>query len=116
MRAFWAISGVLYLLLVGLIIYGFHAARENATFPSADAESQNAWEDWRETVTRDQKGESPVERSIPRSTEPPTLVLLRDHFWTSLAGALCMTSALYWTIAFFIRGTVSGPTFKVDMK
>jgi hypothetical protein len=49
----------------------------------------------------------PVPRRIPKSAEPPALVLTRDYFAPSLFGALFFSSLLYWVIAWFVTGILS---------
>jgi hypothetical protein len=44
---------------------------------------------------------------VPKSTEPPALVLTRDYFSVSLGGAVLFSSLLYWVIAWFVTGIVS---------
>ena len=46
----------------------------------------------------------PVRRRVPKSTEPPALVLMRDYFGVSLIGAVLFTTVLYWVIAWFVMG------------
>jgi hypothetical protein len=41
---------------------------------------------------------------VPKSTEPPALVLMRDYFIVSLVGAILFTTVLYWVIAWFVMG------------
>jgi hypothetical protein len=39
--------------------------------------------------------------------EPPALVLMRDYFEVSLAGALVFSSILFWVVAWFVTGILS---------
>jgi hypothetical protein len=41
---------------------------------------------------------------------------LRDHFATSLAILLVLSSALYFTIAIMVRGVFVGPSFQPDLE
>ena len=64
------------------------------------------WKKWREEQLR-----SGVEaHRVPKSYEPPALVLMRDHFAILVAGALLFSSLLYWVIAWFITGMVKTET------
>jgi hypothetical protein len=59
-------------------------------------------------VRQQQKLPGPVQRRVPKSAEPPALVLMRDYFGVSMAGAILFSSVLYWVIAWFVSGIVSG--------
>ena len=50
----------------------------------------------------------PVQRRVPKSAEPPALVLTRDHFGVILSGAVLFSSLLYWVVAWFVMGMVQG--------
>jgi len=74
---------------------------------------QKKWKTWRDEVKRhENNGDSPVARRVPKSEEPPTLVLLRDYFGTSLTIILVLSSALYFTAALMVRGALGGPPFE----
>jgi hypothetical protein len=55
-------------------------------------------------VESQQDKRGPVKRDVPKSEEPPALVLMRDFFGVMLAGALLFTSMLYWILAWFLTG------------
>ena len=113
-KGFLIVAGLGYDVLVAGILYGLFMVRQSAMDTFGTAESKQAWEDWRQHVAKQADGGSPVERTVPRSTEPPSLVLLRDHFATCVLTSLLMSSVLYWAIMFFLRGAMSGPRIVVD--
>src|SRR5687767_5136486 len=86
------------------IFYGRHQAFQ--TYGSENAHS--AWTAWREDVKAAQT-EGPVRRRIPKSTEPPALVLMRDYFATCLIASLLLTTILFLTFMIFIRGALTSP-------
>jgi hypothetical protein len=96
-----------YAVLVGLVVWSLLAARESALSRFSTPESAAAWEAWRADVRATQGRRSPVERRVPKSAEPPALVLMRDHFGVSLGGAILFSSLLYWVMAWFVMGTFS---------
>jgi hypothetical protein len=98
-----------YAVLVGLVVWSLLAAREWAMSRMSTPESAAAWEAWRADVRANQRQPSPVERRVPKSAEPPALVLMRDHFGVSLGGAILFSSLLYWVMAWFVMGTFSVP-------
>ena len=71
-------------------------------------ESTAAWESWREDVRADQDRPAPVQRRVPKSVEPPALVLTRDYFGViARRSAVSSAACLYWVIAWFVTGIVS---------
>jgi len=76
-----------------LVDYGSQAALAN-------------WQAWRDDVQKQQENPGPVTRRVPKSSEPPALVLMRDYFVVSLVGATVFTSTLYWITAWFITGAL----------
>jgi hypothetical protein len=113
---FWIGAGAGYLVLLAALVGSLLLARQNALRSFASPDARQAWQDWRATTEQQQGEELPVQRSVPRSAEPPTLVLLRDHFQVCLVTGLTLSSVLYWTVAFFVRGMTSGPRFEVQLR
>jgi hypothetical protein len=53
---------------------------------------------------------SPVKRRPPKSPQPPALLLMRDYFGVCLALAIVLSSVLFATFMFFVRGAFkAGP-------
>jgi hypothetical protein len=50
-----------------------------------------------------------VKRREPKSAEPPALVLMRDHFAVCLSLAVVLSSVLFGTFMFFVRGALTSP-------
>jgi hypothetical protein len=93
-----------YGLLLGAIVWSVMAAHKWALAELASPESLREWEAWREDVRQQEQRAGPVRRRVPKSAEPPALVLMRDYFAVSLAGALLFMTLLYWVIAWFVYG------------
>ena len=74
-----------------------------------NASAQSQWEDFRQEVASQAQQGGPVQRQVPRSLEPPALVLLRDHFGSCLMLAVLIASALFATLTFFIGGVARQP-------
>jgi hypothetical protein len=116
MSRFLIVAGACYVAFIAVLLAGLIVARNAAHQSFSDSAAQQAWDDWRKS-TQSEAGESPpVQRSVPKSVEPPTLVLLRDHFAVCAAAAICISTALYWTIAVLLRGVLYGPSFPVEYK
>lgn len=113
-RATLVIWVVYVVLLVGMCA-GLAVARRSALQSLGGTDADQRWEEWRAEAERQEDGAGPVSRRKPKSDQPPTLVLLRDHFATSLAILVALTSAVYFTIALMVRGVLAGPQFKPDL-
>jgi hypothetical protein len=102
-RWFWLAA---YLLLVAAIVWGLVAARRWALAELATQQSLGNWQQWRDDVQSQDKHLGPTERRIPKSTEPPALVLMRDYFDISLGGAIVFSTVLYWVIVWLFSGAL----------
>src|SRR4051795_10897141 len=100
----WWIAGYILLLaaVVGTMLWLRQSQLANQSSPTAISN----WQVWREDVRVQQTNHGPVERRVPKSDEPPALVLMRDYFMVMIAGALLFSSLLYWIMAWFITGII----------
>lgn len=105
-----------YVALICTIVVGVTIARQRILSGEDVAREQRDWDDWREEVVRQREERAPVSRRVPQSDEPPTRVLLRDHFTTSVVVLVVLSSALYFALAMMIRGVVTGPAFRPDIE
>ncbi len=119
-RKFTIADGVwlmLYIVLLAVITFGMFRARATILETFESPQTQEEWDQWREAVSQGQTDQiGPVKRKVPKSSQPPTLVLLRDHFYTCLAGLLVISSVLYGTIVFFLRGVMEQPGVSRNFK
>ncbi len=109
------VIGVLYVVLLCMLVATLVVARQRSLKSESSITSQEDWQQWRAEAQRQQEGNGPVIRRVPGSSEPPSLILLRDHFATSLAILLVLSSALYFTIALMVHGVFLGPSFQLDL-
>ena len=114
MKTFAVASGIGYLLVVVAILVALKSAKDSVRTEFDSVESRAAWDTWRRTAEKQAETPQSVRRSIPRSSEPPTLVLLRDHFGVCVAASVTISSALYWATALFLRGALTGPKFQLE--
>ncbi len=98
-----------YLALIVVIVWGLGAFQSWTDAAYASTKAQSDWQDFRDDVAESVDSGGPVSRSVPKSEEPPALVLLRDYYAECLVISLVLSSALYWTFAFFLRGVLCGP-------
>ncbi len=96
-----------YVALAGAVVGSMFWARHTVLTEFSTPESIADWRAWREDVRQQQANLGPVERRVPKSEEPPALVLMRDYFIVSLMGATFFTSLLYWVVAWFVTGALS---------
>jgi hypothetical protein len=89
------IAGVSYMRIVALAVYG-------------TPQAQTEWDTWREDVKELEKQPYPVKRRMPKSAEPPALVLMRDYFGVCLTIAIVLSSILFGTFMVLVRGAMSG--------
>lgn len=86
--------------LVGAMFW----ARQSAISQGSSLTSVPDWKKTRDEMREEQSRHGPVERRLPKSEEPPALVLMRDYFVILMMGALLFSSLLYWIIAWFVTG------------
>jgi hypothetical protein len=96
-----------YIVLIGIVVWSLMAARRWALAELATPKAVSAWQKWRDDVRREQTEPSPVRRRVPKSDEPPALVLMRDYFEVCLVGAILFSSVLYWVIAWLVSGMLT---------
>jgi hypothetical protein len=102
-----------YLVMIGSVVGGLIHARRTAlaNFDSPEARAQ--WQEFRlEMKRKAEDPNAPVARRLPPGNEPPTLRLLRDYFPACLVISLLLSSALFVTLMFMLRGVLGGEPFK----
>lgn len=97
-------AAVLYAVIAGMF-YGRSWARELFSSNAAQAD----WDRWRDDVANQSVADSPVTRRVPKSQEPPALVLMRDYFGVCFVGAILLSSVLYAAFVFMLRGAIQSP-------
>src|SRR3954451_2862668 len=102
----WWIAG--YVVLVAAVVGTMFWIRQWAVPDLSSPKSISQWQVWREDVREQQANRGPVERRVPKSDEPPALVLMRDYFTVLMFGAILFSSMLYWIMAWFVTGIFSG--------
>ena len=104
---------MVYVVLIASLVGGLFLARSRV-LGRLDADlSQEAWEQWRQEAERQSAGQGPVTRRAPTATEAPTVLLLRDHFGACLTMTLLISTVLFATLAFMIRGVLFGPKLQL---
>ncbi len=104
LKACWA-GG--YLLTLVAILYGLTKVREKQRLMK-NTEIVDSWKQWREAAAVQAAGAGPVQRKIPKSTEPPIQVLFTEHYKTIATAALIFGTFLYGMLYFFTQGMIAG--------
>ena len=107
-RCFLAIAVIVYVLLATASVIGMNRARRNV-MENASAATQADWETWRAAAREQADGSGPVSRRVPKSDQPPALVLLRDYYGMCLAAVLLFGSLSYLVLMFFLHGATAKP-------
>ena len=109
-RAILIWLGAYAALMTGLVV-GLLEVRSRTLANLSTPEALANWQKWRDEASK-QTEDSPVRRRVPKSAEPPGLILMRDHFPTILAAALFFATVLCLLLAGLARGvsrsTVNG--------
>ena len=96
-----------YITIMGLVSGGLIYSRSQALAIYGSETAQENWDAWRENAKAMAHGTGPVKRREPRSVRPPALVLMQDYFVICLVGAVLLTTVLFGTFMFFVRGAFS---------
>jgi hypothetical protein len=96
-----------YAVLMTILVVGLLQVRKRTLTNLSTPEARENWQQWRDQVSK-QAEESPVHRRIPKSTEPPGLILMRDHFPAILAAAIFFATVLFTLLAGLARGALRG--------
>ncbi len=111
----WALAwSIGYALLMACVIATMVGTRNTAIRRLSTPEALADWQQWRADVAQQQKDSVGVERRVPKSSEPPALVMWRDYFRISLTAAIVFSSVLYWVMAWFVTGMFIGQHARGD--
>lgn len=113
-RASLILWGLAYLLCATGIVVATWRGRASAVATYDSASGQAGWQEWKDAARKmsDEARKISDEgatmgRRVPKSDEPPALILLRDHFGTSLAGMLLAFTAIFAVFMVLVRGAAS---------
>lgn len=90
-----------YVVLVTAIVLGLLETRQRVLATMSGADSRDEWQQWRDAAS---DAEGPVRRAVPKGSEPPGLVMMRDHFAIIAVAAVVLSSVLYGFIALVVGG------------
>jgi hypothetical protein len=99
---------VIYSAGVVGILLGLASIRASTIAELSTPEQQAHWQKWKADAARQDGTTGPVARREPKSDEPPTLVLLRDHYVVIVAASLTFYTFLFGLAVFLGRGMAKG--------
>ncbi len=97
-----------YVAVAAVASYWLWSARQNAIENLGNKHAVQQWQQFNQEMAQEQQRGSPVARKLSPSDEPPSLVLLRDHFGGILLSLLVILAFLYAFVAFLIEGVARG--------
>lgn len=98
-----------YLVFAGLVVGSLWYARAWALAELDRPAARAEWQRWQqEESQRAAESASPVARRIPKSAEPPVLVILRDSFAGVVVSCLVIGSFLFGFLVIVVRGVWRG--------
>lgn len=95
-----------YVAAIGLVIGGVSYMRSVAMAIYGTPQAQTEWDTWRDDVKELEKQPYLIKRRVPKSEEPPALVLMRDYFGVCLSVAVVLSSVLFGTFMMLVRGAM----------
>jgi hypothetical protein len=95
-----------YLIMLVSVIVLVVQARSTTLRDMDTPEAHAQWQRWREAEPN-QSASGPVLRRPPSATEPPALLLMRDHFAVVMSGSVIFSSLLFAAIMMAVRGVFS---------
>lgn len=101
----------LWVFVMGATVFGMQRARDNAVNRFSSPDQVEAWEKW----VQEAEKQGPVARRRPKSSEPPTLRLLRDHYTVCLGGMLVFETAILGFLGILLYGVLNGAPTQIDL-
>lgn len=106
----WFVGYLLCMLAIFVSLSRYRSGAIEAYGTDAAAQKWQVWRDAAEELGR----EGLVAREQPKSSEPPSLVLMRDHFGACLGISLLLSSCLYLWFMVCVRGVFQATTIIED--
>lgn len=102
-----------YGIVIFAVVFLLNDYRSKAIANYGTTDAQQDWQEWRESA--EQAGQQGwVKRSKPKSIEPPSLVLMRDHFPSIVGISTLLTTCLYIWFMVCVRGVLKPVTVNQD--
>ena len=113
----FTVNNLSWLVGYGIVVCGvvflLNNYRSRAIADYGTPEARQNWQEWRDAAEAAGKQGS-VGRSKPESAEPPSLVLMRDHFPAIVGISTLLTTCLYLWFMVCVRGVLKPVTLHPD--
>lgn len=102
----WLLALLILILAEVALVAWLRDSRQTWIDNNSTPAAQASWEKYREDAAKQDgtAGSGPVKRKVPKSSEPPFVVLLRDHFGVVQVAAVVFSTVLYLFALILIRG------------
>jgi hypothetical protein len=102
----WALALLIFIVGEIALVSWLRDSRQTWIDNNSTPEVQASWKAWKNDAKKQDgtAGAGPVKRREPKSSEPPFVVLLRDHFGVVQAAAVVFSAVLYLFALILIRG------------
>lgn len=96
-----------YVALLLATVWGLTRVREWTLRELSTPAANQSWQDWKQAESQRQaQTDEPVRRRIPRSGEPPALILMRESFPVIVVTCGAMATFLYGFLVVLVRGSL----------
>jgi hypothetical protein len=99
----WLWLAVYVAILAAIAMFTIHL--RDATLAD-DVETSQSWQKWRQAEIEREAEAGPIERTVPKSHEPPMVVLMRDNFGVILAASVVFPGIIIGFLMIVLRGVV----------
>lgn len=93
-----------YLVIVSAIGVGLWEGRQRTLATLGTPQARAEWQAWKTQVAQQAEESGGVARRVPKSDEPPALILMRDHFGAVLSASLIISTCLFLFLLLVARG------------
>lgn len=94
-----------YVLAMAVVAGSLNRYRSQAITTYGTPEATEKWQKWRDAA-EEMGRQGSVDRDQPASMEPPSLVLMRDHFPACVGISMLLSSCLYLWFMVCVRGAL----------
>jgi hypothetical protein len=106
-KKYLLITATVYAIVLSALVWSLFVLRQSVLSNFSSIDARGDWQTWRSDVEHEQQQPQTVARRVPKSAEPPALVLMRDYFVTCLVGTVLFVSLLYWVFAALAIGAIT---------
>ena len=102
----WLWLAVYLAVLIGIGVYVIHMRNQMLSNEAGIAEEQESYRQWLEVAKTQTGANGPVQRTVPKSSELPMLVLMRDHFAVILGASIVFPAIILGFLLLVLHGVL----------